>query len=304
MKQQNKAYLLASLVVLFWGTIGSAFKITLRYTDFLQLVLYSSLVSIVFLFLVLLIQGRLRELSHFTGREWWHSALMGFLNPFAYYVVLIKAYDLLQAQEAVALNYIWPVTLTLLSIPILKQKIGWISVLAVLISFFGTVIIILRGNFSELNFTDPLGVGLALGSSIVWALYWIYNVKSKKEPVIKLFANFLFGGLYVLILTLLISSPVMTDGYAWLGVTYIGLFEMGITFVVWLMALRLSTTTAKVTNLIYVAPFLSLVFVHFTVGEDILVSTMVGLVFIIGGIILQRYAASIQELFKRRKGHA
>lgn len=299
MKQQNKAYLLASLVVLFWGTIGSAFKITLRYTDFLQLVLYSSLVSIVFLFVVILIQGKLKTISGFTKSEWWHSALMGLLNPFAYYVVLIKAYDLLQAQEAVALNYIWPVTLTLLSIPILKQRIGWVSVVAVFVSFFGTMIIIFRGNFAELSFTNPIGVALALGSSIVWALYWIYNVKSKKEPVIKLFVNFLFGFLYVLILTLLISTTVMTNLNAWLGVLYIGLFEMGITFVVWLMALRLSVTTAKVTNLIYMAPFLSLVFVHLTVGEDILLSTLAGLFFIVGGIILQRYAGSIQGFFSK-----
>ena len=34
---------------------------------------------------------------------------MGLFNPFLYYLVLFKAYDLLEAQEAGTLNYIWPI---------------------------------------------------------------------------------------------------------------------------------------------------------------------------------------------------
>ena len=64
---------------------------------------------------------------------------------------------------------------------------------------------------------------------------------------------------------------------------------MGITFVLWLKALKFSATTAKVSNLIYLSPFLSLVFIRFIVGETILLSTLTGLVFIVGGILLQQY---------------
>ena len=64
---------------------------------------------------------------------------------------------------------------------------------------------------------------------------------------------------------------------------------MGITYVVWLYALRLSRTTAQVSNLIYLTPFLSLMVVHVVVGERIFGSTVVGLVLIVGGILLQHY---------------
>jgi len=73
-----------------------------------------------------------------------------------------------------------------------------------------------------------------------------------------------------------------------LGAVYIGLFEMGITFVAWSKALVLSKTTAKVSNFIYLVPFLSLIVIHFTVGEKILFSTIIGLVFIVAGIIIQQ----------------
>ena len=73
------------------------------------------------------------------------------------------------------------------------------------------------------------------------------------------------------------------------GSVYLGIFEMGLTFVLWLKALKLSSTTAKVSNLIYLSPFISLVLIHFIVGETILLSTFVGLVFIISGILMQQY---------------
>jgi drug/metabolite transporter (DMT)-like permease len=52
--------------------------------------------------------------------------------------------------------------------------------------------------------------------------------------------------------------------------------------------LKLSKTTAHVTNLIYLVPFLSLVCISVVVSEKILLSTFIGLIFIVGGIILQR----------------
>jgi drug/metabolite transporter (DMT)-like permease len=69
---------------------------------------------------------------------------------------------------------------------------------------------------------------------------------------------------------------------------------MGITFVVWLKALQLSRTTAQVSNLVYAAPFLSLFFIHFIVGEEILFSTVVGLILIVSGMVIQQFAGSRQ----------
>jgi len=56
------------------------------------------------------------------------------------------------------------------------------------------------------------------------------------------------------------------------------------------MALKNSSTTAKVSNLVYISPFISLFFIRFAVGETILVSTVVGLMLIVSGILLQQYA--------------
>jgi len=290
MVNQRKAYILALVAVLFWSTIGSAFKITLRYFDVVNIVLIASFVSVLVLLLILLFQNKFFLLRQTTVKDLLRSAGMGALNPFLFYVIVIKAYDILLAQEAVVLNYVWPITLVLLSIPILKQKISTISIVAIMISFAGVVIIAFQGDFTQMRFTNLFGVFLALGSTIVWALFWIFNLKDKRDEVPKLFLNFIFGFIYILIFTLVFYDINISDIYGLTGSVYIGIFEIGITYVIWLKALKLSSTTAKVSNLIFLSPFMSLIIVSIAVGEKIMVYTIIGLVFIIAGIILQRIA--------------
>ena len=289
MKVQEKAYIYASLAIACWSTIGSAFKISLRYLDPLGLLLFSGIVACSVLFFILLAGGKLHLLRETTPSQLLTSALMGLLNPYLYYLVLLKAYDLLPAQEAGTLNYIWPLVLVLLSVPLLKQKIGLLSIAAVFISFTGIMIISTHGNLLAFRFTSPTGVLLAAGSAVLWALYWILNMKDPREAVSKLFLNFCFG-LFYTFLTIAATKHFFIPTWTGLaGAAYIGLFEMGITFVLWLNALKLSKTTAKVSNLIYLSPFISLFIIHFAVGEAILISTIAGLALIVAGILMQQY---------------
>ena len=289
MNQQSRANLYAIATVLLWSTVASAFKVSLRYLDFLQLLFFSSIASTVVLFLILVFQNKLRLLKGYSARDYLHSLVLGFLNPFLYYVVLFKAYSLLPAQEAQPLNYTWSIVLVMLSIPLLGQKIGVKSILAIFISYFGVLVISTRGNILGLKFSNPTGVLLALGSALIWALFWIYNIRDQRDEVAKLFLNFAFGFVFILIAMLLSSRMTIPHTAGLLGAAYVGLFEMGVTFVLWLKALKLSRTTAQVGNLIYLSPFVSLVLIRVVVGETILPSTVVGLVFIVAGILLQQY---------------
>jgi drug/metabolite transporter (DMT)-like permease len=138
--------------------------------------------------------------------------------------------------------------------------------------------------------SSPLGIFFALISSVFWASYWLLNMKDKRDEVSKLLMNFIFGFLYVLIFVLAIGEAVHFSLEGTAGSLYVGLFEMGLTYVLWLKALQLSSTTAKVSNLVYISPFLSLMFVSVAVGETIYWYTIAGLVLIVGGIVLQRIA--------------
>ena len=282
------AYFYAICAVLIWSTVASAFKLSLQYLDFLQLLLISAFVSTIILMVILITQNKMKKLMKYSLKDYLHSALLGFLNPFLYYILLFKAYSLLPAQEAQPLNYTWPIMLVLLSIPLLKQKVNLKSIIAIIISFFGVLIISTQGDILGFGFTNLYGAFLALSTAVIWAFFWIFNTKDKRDEITKLFLNFAFGLLYIFITTLSYSTIVIPDLNGLLGASYIGFFEMGITFVIWSKALQLSVTTAKVSKFIYLVPFLSLVIVFFVLGEKILISTIVGLAFIVIGIILEQ----------------
>jgi len=287
---QRKAYILALAAVLFWSTMSSAFKITLRFIPFDQLLLWSSLFGIITLFIINRLSKKRLRLSDINSRAIISSAVMGLFNPFLYYLILFKAYDLLEAQIAGALNYTWPIALVLLSIPLLKQKIKAISIVAIFISFFGIIIISTNGNLKDFEIANPLGVALAVGSAFFWAIYWILNMKDQREETGKIMLNLLFGFIYILLYLIItgvgITVPTQNAIY---GAIYIGVFEMSITFVIWLKALNYSVNTAKVSNLIYLSPFFALFWINLTVGETIRTSTITGLILIILGIALQQF---------------
>lgn len=288
MNSERKAYLFAGLAVFFWSTVATAFKIALRELDHIQLIFYASGVAVIWLFLVLLVQKKVGKILQQTPRQWVKSLLTGAFNPVLYYLVLFKAYSLLPAQVAQPLNMIWPITLALLSVPFLHQKISWISLLALLVSFTGVLFISSQGGWNGFKNTNATGVFLALSSSVLWSLYWIFNVLDKRDPVLKLFLNFLFGFLFLIPVVHFFSDFRIHVGAGFYAMLYVGIFEVGLTYVLWLTAMNLTSSNAKIGNLVFFAPFLSLVFIHFLLNETIFITTFIGLLFIVGGVLMQQ----------------
>lgn len=285
---QRKAYIFALLSILSWSTVATAFKIGLRHLDFVQLLFYSVLFAIIILFIVLIFQKKIRLVFTYTRNDYLKSAFLGLINPFGYYMVLLKAYSLLPAQIAQPLNYTWPIMLVLLSIPFLGQKLTLRSFVAIIISFLGVFFISLRGNFDSFDVKEPFGVFLALISSVFWAFFWIFNVKDKRDEVVKLFLNFVFGLIYIIIALVVLSDFRFENINGLYSSAYIGMFEFGLPFVFWLKALKIADSTDKISNLVFLSPFLALIFIHLILGETIFYTTIIGLVLIVSGIIVQQ----------------
>jgi drug/metabolite transporter (DMT)-like permease len=285
--RQGKAYILALAAVLFWSTVPTAFKLGLRYQDNYQLLSGAALVSFLFLAGTLIAQRKIKLLFLLKRKDLLRAALLALLNPFSYYLILFKAYSLLPGQVAQPLNMIWPIVLVLISIPLLKQKIGLLSILSLVISFSGVVLISFQGGRIFDTESNLTGVLLAILTSVLWAFYWIFNMKSRVDEVVGLFLIFFFASLYLLIGGFFREPSLPAGKEAWIASVYVGIFEMGLAFVFWLKALQLSSSTAKISNLVFIAPFLNLVFVHLFLDESIFVSTIFGIVLVITGILIQ-----------------
>jgi len=288
MDRSRQSYIYAGMAVLFWSTVPTAFKISLAELDILTMLTIASLTSAMTLMAVVIFQKKTSLLRFANSRELLNSAILGLINPFIYYLILLKAYSLLPGQVAQPLNMIWPIILVFLSVPLLGQKIEKKSFLALFISFTGVYVISSQGSLFKPGNANLFGVFLATISSVFWAFYFILNVRDKRDEAVKLLLNFLFGSVY-LIIAMLISGKWQTliGMKGVLASVYIGVFEMGITFLFWLKALQMATTTDKVSNLVYLAPFISLIFLHFIIHEPVYFTTPAGLLLIISGIFVQ-----------------
>lgn len=271
--------------------MATAFKVALGEMGPVQLLWLATLVSWLFLTLTTLLRGQFAEALR-SG--WSRAAWAGVLNPFAYYLILFAAYDRLPGQEAMALNYTWAITMSLLAVPILKQKLAPGDLLASLIAYSGVWTIATRGKVTQVEFANSSGVALALVSTILWALYWLFNARDPRAPLVAQWQNFSVA------LPLLTFLALLGPGLEWPGQkgfvagVYVGLCEMGIAFVLWQTATRTISQTSKVANLIFLSPPVSLLLLHLVVGEELRGSTLAGLALILAGLALQ-------TVFNRRR---
>ena len=278
--------------VMLWSTVATAFSLSLQYLTPLQLVTLATVVSWCFFAIRLSAPERRSALRVTSSKARATGLLVGWLNPGLYYLVLFAAYDRLPAQEAMAINYSWGITLALLAAPLLRQRLSAGALLAACISYSGIFVIATRGAPLSLDFAQPLGVGLTLLSTVLWSLYWVINTRLSLDPEVNLFLN--FSGALPLLLALLWWSdtpfPALWQG--WAGGLYVGLFEMGLAFVLWMGAMKATTSTLRISSLIFLSPPLSLVLIWMIAGEPVKAYTLIGLVLILFGLWLQRRAES------------
>jgi drug/metabolite transporter (DMT)-like permease len=278
-------YALAAAVM--WSTVASAFKLSLRHLDVFQLLFYANLVACLCLGVIVASRGtlpRLRQPPAALAR----TLLLGLLNPLAYYLILLRAYDLLPAQVALAINYSWAIMLMLLSVPLLGHRINRFDGCGALLCYGGVVIVCLAGHALPEDLSGT-GVALAVGSTVLWALYWIAKTRDPMDPVVSLFLSFLFALPATFAVCIAASTVYPVPAAGLLGAAWVGVFEMGLTFVVWLLALRHAGAAAKVTNVIFLSPVLSLLAIRVFVGEPILATTIIGLGLIIAGLLVQQH---------------
>ena len=292
MKETNKAILYACFAVLSWSTVATAFKKSLEHISHFELVLVSCVVSLLIFSVLMTIQKKWNLLKGISAKEWGYFALLGLLNPVAYYLVLFKAYDLLPAQVAQPINYAWPIVLVVLLAFVTKQRIPGKKYIGMAISLAGVATISLGGGLAMENGLSISGLLLAALSAFLWALYWVVNNKNKErfDASLAFFMTFFFGSLYMGIASLFVGVNLNTvPGLLW-G-SYVGAFEMGIPFICFGLAMRKTDNPTLINQLTYLSPFMSLFIISIVLGEKIVPTTMIGLALIVFGIIFNEYLA-------------
>lgn len=281
MHDERKALSFAVVAVLMWSTVATGFKLGLAVMTPVQLLFAGASFSTVVFVAAAISSGWPRR--HLDLKE---AALFGLLNPVFYYLVLFEAYDRLPAQIAQPLNYTWAIMLAILAIPVLGQRLTARTSAGIVVGYLGVVVLLSQGRFDAPPDLDPLGVLLALASTVLWAGYWLFNARSVTEPAALMATSFLLA-LPVLGAICVIGPglPAPTLDTLIYG-AWVGFVEMGITFLLWQRALRLSRHAARIGQLIFLSPFISLVLIGAVLGETIHVTSWIGLGIIVVGLLV------------------
>tara|TARA_B100000676_G_scaffold221569_1_gene218631 strand:+ start:601 stop:1488 length:888 start_codon:yes stop_codon:yes gene_type:complete len=289
MSSERAAYLYAGAAVLMWSTVATAFKLTLAELPIPSLVLIASATSALVLFVAVVIRGELPALALTLRTAWGATLLRAALNPALYYPILLGAYARLPAQVAQPINYTWAIVLTVLSAVVLRQKITRHDYIAAVACYLGVLLIATAGDVSGASFADGIGLALVLVSTVIWATFWLLDMRDERPALIGMCLNFAVA------LPLLGAWCAFVPGaFAWswqgaVGAVYIGLFEMSLAFLAWSAALRLSPNSSWVSNMIFLSPFISLQLIAVVLGESIHATTWSGLGFIVAGLSWQQW---------------
>lgn len=289
MNNNTKSIMLASIAVLSWSTVATAFKIALRTLSVFDMLLVSTVTAMAIFALMMTIEKKWGRLWHLSRDVLFGALGLGVLNPVLYYLVLFRAYDMLPAQVAQPVNYAWPIVLLILLAVFNHEPIPGRKYIGMAISVSGVACISLGGGGLE-GGVSVSGVLMALFSAVIWASYWMLNNKiaGKVDTTVSLFLGF-FAGSFVLLLAGCVVGVQVDSIEGLMSGIYIGSFEMGIPFLTFGMALRITKNPALINQMCYLSPFLSLFLIAIVLGESIATATYVGLVLIVGGLVYNQY---------------
>lgn len=290
------SYIYVLLAAVLWGSTAAVGKLLLAGLDNFQLLFLANVIAFVGLLIIVAFQRKLAQIKNLKTYDFIKLAGLGFLGVFLYYFFIFGALELLPAQEAFIINYLWPIMVMIFAVIILKEKNTWLKILGLVFSFVGVVIVATKGNLSTFNFDNPLGIFLAVAAAISYGLFSVLGKKQKYDQFVSTMFYYLFASIYSLIAILFFSDfPQISSFYQLAGLLWLGVFTNGLAFVFWFLALKYGDI-AKMSNIIFLTPFISLVYIYFLLGEQILPSSIIGLIIIVSGILIQ----SAQSKFSKK----
>lgn len=280
------SYLYVAMAVLLWSPTAAVGKLLLRNLNNLQVLFFTSLIATVSLFIIALSQKKLPVIREYGPGDYLRFAYMGFVGVFLYYVLFFAGLARVPAQEAFIVNYTWPVWVVIFAMPVLGEKFNPRKLAAMLMGFMGVYVVVTRGDPFSPSITNIGGNLLALAGAVSYGIFSVLGKKHNYERLTSTMFYYAFAFLCISIIVLLFSEIPSVSLYELAGLVYFGIFACGLAFVFWFMALKYGDT-ARMSNIVFLTPFLSLIPIHFLVGEQILPSSVIGLVLIVAGIVIQ-----------------
>ena len=282
----KKNYTYAFLTVFIWSTMAAVVKKMLFDIPNLQALSVSSYLAFFFLAIINIKTGAIKKMKQFSAKEYGIMSGLGFVGLFLYSALYYYGLAQLSSQEACILNYLWPIMLVIFSCIILKEQMTVMKAVAMVCSFIG-IVILSMGNSGALGGNRVLGIIACIIAAACYGLFSVLNKKADYDQGISMMVFWLVVAVFAMFSGLATEKWIPISGVQWIGMLWLGIVIDAVAYLLWALALKESENTAKIANLAFLTPFLSLVVSAVFLKEKIQLRAFVALIFIIGGILLQ-----------------
>ena len=287
----KKQYLYAGISILAWSTVATIVKLLLGSMSSIQVLCISSLFAALFLLIVSCLTGSVKKLKAYKPRDYLCSVLIGLPGTFFYYIFYYSGTALMPASQAFVVNYLWPIMCVIFACIILKEKMTAVKALALVLSFIGVIVVVSR-DILTFEWQALIGTGLCVAGAVCYGAFTAFNQKSAYEKSHTIMISFFVSFLLTAVICLIRGEFPLPNGVQLLGIAWNGIVSIGIGTTLWQLALS-GADTAKISNLAYVTPFLSIIWTWLILHEEISLRSLIGLGIIMLGILIQlRFAKS------------
>ena len=252
----------------------------------MQILLVSSLFSFIFLLIINCINGSIKEIKKYKTKDYLIIFALGVIGIFLYDLFFYLGINAMQASQAFIINYLWPIMTVLFACIILKEKFTIRKIIAIIISFIGVIIVSSNGNLLSIEKSSLMGTIYCLLAALLYGLFSVLNKKqnyNKYTSMMLFYFNSTIISLIYVIATKRFFVPELSQT---LGLLWIGMFTSAIAYTSWALALA-KGDTARISNIAYLTPFISLVWTGIVLKEKISFYSVLGLVIIVLGIFIQ-----------------
>ncbi len=281
----KKTYFYAGVSIFCWSTVAATCKILLHELNNMQLLWMNSLIAGLFLLFLNICLGNFKKYKNYKLKDYFIMVAIGIPSTIFYYMFYYAGTDILPASQAFIINYLWPIMSVLFACIILKEKLTAKKLIAILISFFG-VIVVIGADIKDFNGQMLLGALCCILGAVSYGIFTALNQKMNYNKSMTLMVSYFATFIFTTLVNLINGDMFIPGTNQILGFVWNGVFTVAIANTFWVMALE-NGKTEKVSNLAYITPFLSLVWTYLFLNEEIKLNSLIGLIIIIFGILIQ-----------------
>lgn len=282
----KKSYIYAVVTVLIWSTLATVVKLVLKDIPNFQALSLGSVFAFFFLLILNIINGSIKEMKRYRVKDYLTMCGLGFLGLFMYSALYYYGIAVLGSQEACILNYLWPLMIVVFACIILREKFTVKKIIAMLMSFAGIVVLTVGSSgVSEGN--RLFGILACVIAAVCYGLFSVLNKKHSLNQNITMMWIWFTTGICSFAAGLLFECWIPVTRFGWLGLVWLGVVVNAVAYLLWAIALKGADDSAKIANLAYLVPFLSIIISWIVLKEQITFNAVFALILIIGGILLQ-----------------